>query len=75
MRPLSTSMRGALRVARAFGRGRVQTYMPWANEQRTYDALERRGLIRYRSVDEPGIDYNGYEITEAGLKELVRDYG
>lgn len=44
------------------------TYMPFASQQRTFSACERKGLIIYRKVGEPGITYNGYQLTELGNK-------
>lgn len=44
--------------------------IPYVREQRTFDALERKGLIVWRSVDEPGISQNGFRLTELGRQQV-----
>lgn len=40
-------------------------WMPYMTEVRTYEALERKGYVVYKSVG-PGIALNGYRLTDAG---------
>jgi hypothetical protein len=61
---LSENMRGALDFL-----SRTSPYMPFADQQRTFDALERRGLAVYRRVED-GHRYNGYSLTDAGRAAL-----
>lgn len=63
---LSPAMKSALTTVRDFAHGKpVPSYMPFANQQATFDALERRGLVYYCSVD-GGSQYNGYALTLKG---------
>lgn len=45
------------------------TYNPFASDQKTFDALEERGLIEWYPGANHG-SYNGYRITEAGREFL-----
>lgn len=61
---LSEPMRQGLWLVRMWAKT-GGTYMPYASQSRTFEALERRGLVTFRSVDE-GSPYNGYALTDEG---------
>lgn len=60
---VSDAMKAALGLIRDWSRS--GTYMPRASAERTFEALQRRGLVEWRSVDN-GSARNGYALTEAG---------
>lgn len=66
---LSVAQRHALEILRRETRGAGETYMPYADHERTFAALARRGLAVWRTVDD-GFRYNGYAITDAGKAAL-----
>lgn len=64
---LSTAQASALGRIEQFGVGdQVLTFMPTTAEIRTFRSLETYGWCRYRRQGEPGVHYNGYELTEKG---------
>jgi hypothetical protein len=44
-------------------------YIPFTRDVRTFEALERKGLVIYRSI--PDVRINGYRITAAGRAALT----
>lgn len=64
---LSTAQASALGHIEKFGKGDpVLTYMPFNSQVRTFRSLEQGGWCRYRRQGEPGVEFNGYELTEKG---------
>lgn len=50
-----------------FGQGSpIVTYHPPLKDMATFRVLSREGYCRYRARTEPGVTYNGYELTEKG---------
>jgi hypothetical protein len=66
MRKPSPAQLGALGTVAVWGR---PSYMPYARTARTFEACERRGWLRYQTVDE-GAGLNGYVLTDAGRAAL-----
>lgn len=67
---LSSHHLSLLRSIQTWGQGEARTYMPYRKDERSYRSLEKSGFCRYRTIDEPGITYNGYQLTEKGKKAI-----
>lgn len=65
---LTIPQKRALHTTVAFSEKGV--YMPYANEARTFEACERKGVLEYRSVSD-GHPRNGYALTKAGRDALA----
>jgi hypothetical protein len=67
---LATLAKDYARGASVFAPATSGIYNPRLAELRTFLALERRGWVRLRSVDD-GAAINGYQITETGRSALL----
>lgn len=64
---LSRPQAEALSRIERYGQGSpIATYHPPLKDMATFRALSRDGYCRYRARVEPGVEYNGYELTEKG---------
>lgn len=65
---ISTPQAKALRTVKQHAKGEdgCRTYMPYRDQMATFQALERKGLVQYRRIEEPEVRYSGYQLTEAG---------
>ena len=62
-------------LERCWQEGRWTPYMPYANEARSWDACLRHGWMVYMHRDlKIGIQRNGYQLSEAGMKVLGVSY-
>lgn len=60
---------------RCWQNGRFTPYMPYADEARSWDACVRHGWMIYRQRDlKRGIQQNGYQLTEQGMKLIGVSY-
>lgn len=63
---LSRPQATALSRIATFSRGRVRTYTPAGQEERTFRILADKGYCQYRCQTEPGVEHSGYELTDKG---------
>jgi hypothetical protein len=72
MTKISQAQRNALLCVRRHA-GRSGTFMPYADQARSFEACARKELLIYRHYGEPGIAESGYELTAAGAAAIADD--